>query len=144
MSFSADHLEVTLRPSKWHGVLLTLVHLLALVALGFAGLEPWLAVALGLAVLASFARSLLRSCLLRDAGSVVRIAWHDGQWQLVTGAGNLVPVSLDPSVVVLSWLVIVHFRDANRRRYTVVLLPDSTSPDELRRLRVLLKWQRQQ
>lgn len=140
MTFSKEHLELALRPSKWHCLLLSVVHLLALVALALAGLAPILAIAVGAVVVISFVHSLRRFGLLRDRRSVVRVTWHEGRWQLVLGAGTIMPVDLSATLVVLGWLIVVNFRDAAGTRYPVVLLPDSTSADEFRRLRVLLRW----
>lgn len=140
MTFSGDHLEVSIRPSKWHCGLLAVVHLLALVALGWAGFALPVMLLVGLAVLASLGYTLWRFGLLRDSRSVIRLVWHSGTWQLVLGTGTILPVDLDATTVVLGWLVVANFRDATGRRYAVALLPDSASPDQLRRLRVLLKW----
>lgn len=121
-------------------MLLAVVHLLAIVALALSGLEPWLGAALGFAVFVSFAWALRRFGLLKDGNSVIRVVCQDDQWQVGLESGELLPVTLDSSAVVLGWLVVAHFRDASRYRYPVVVLPDSTGPDVFRHLRVLLKW----
>ena len=95
--------------------------------------------ALGFAVLVSYAYTLRRFGLLRDAHSVIRLAWHSGDWQLVLGSGNVEPVRLDSTTLVLAWLVVANYRDSAGRRYAVVLMRDSADADEFRRLRVLLK-----
>ena len=140
MSFDPHHLEVSIRPSPWHCLLLTLVHLLAIVALGMSGLPLSYMAALGFAVLVSYTYTLRRFGLLRDASSVIRLAWHSGEWQVVLGSGTVEPVHLDSTTLVLAWLVVANFRDSAGRRYPIVLMRDSANADEFRRLRVLLKY----
>jgi len=140
VSFSDEFIEVAVAPSRYHCILLTVVHLLALAALPLSGMEPWLVAALGLAVAASLAWSLRRYGLLKDPRSVIRLVWRDGHWSLGLASGDVVAASLDSNLVVLSWLVVLHFRDERGNRYPVTLFPDSTAPDGLRRLRVMMKY----
>lgn len=139
MTLSADHMDVAIRPSRWHAALLAVVHLLALVALALSGVQIWLAVALGVAVLASFAYTLRRFAMLRDARSVVRVEWRADGWRLALRSGESVTAHLESSVV-LGWLVVMNFRDATRTHFPVTVLPDSVDADAFRRLRVLLGY----
>lgn len=139
MTFEAGQIDVHLVPSVWHRLLLTLVHLLAIVALFLSRLEPWLLVAMICAVLASLIYSFVRFGQLRAADSVVHLSFHDEAWQILLRSGRILQVTPESSVVVLGWLVVINFRDEDRKRYPVTLLPDSTGEDEFRRLKVLLK-----
>ena len=76
MNFQAAHLELCITPSRRHCALLLLVHALAGVALLLSGVEPWLATALGFAILVSFVWSLHRFGLLREARSVVYLVYR--------------------------------------------------------------------
>lgn len=139
MSFSADRLEFAIFPSRAHCILLALVHALALVALALSGVEVWLAGALGLAVVSSFAWSLRRYGLLKDPHSVMRLALAEGEFRLTLRSGETVTANLESNVVVLGWLVVLNFRQQGAR-FPVALFSDSADADALRQLRVLLKF----
>lgn len=137
MTFDAEHLDIHLVPSVWYRLILVTVHSLAIVALFNARLDPWLLGALVFVVVTAMAYSFMRFGMLRSAQSVVHITWDQEAWQLVLRSGRVIPVQLESSTV-LGWLVVLNFRDANKEDYPVSLFPDSTSPDEFRRLKVLL------
>jgi len=62
--------------------------------------------------------------------------WQDtlGQWH---------EAEILPDAYVSRWLVVLNLAEAGRRSLSVVLLPDSAPADELRRLRVWVRWRMQ-
>jgi toxin CptA len=62
-----------------------------------------------------------------------RARWQDGsgQWQ---------EAEILPSSYASDWLVVLKLRASGGRDRSLVLLPDSAAPEELRRLRVWLRW----
>ena len=62
-----------------------------------------------------------------------RARWQDGsrQWQ---------EAEILPSSYASDWLVVVNLRGSGRRSRSLVLLPDCAAAEELRRLRVWLRW----
>jgi len=68
------------------------------------------------------------------------VSCERGQWWAVI-AGKRVSVTLHGEHVVLVWLVVLHLRDVDSNRvHPVVLWPDAARTDDLRRLRVFLKF----
>ena len=136
-------LRIDLRPSRLLSLVLVLAHGLAAysVWISLGGLPRILA---AVAVLASLAVTLAHA-LLRTPGSAVslelaedgRVSWRDrrGAWHEGT---------LGLSHFVSPLLVVVELKPGNRGAKRLTLLADSASRDELRRLRVWLRWGRQQ
>lgn len=108
-------------------------HALALLALWLAALTPAWQIAATVALTASaihYSRRLQNgiTALEADAGGyrlLNRGAWLDAQMR---------------HALVTATLTVVEFRLANGRRLPLVLLPDSLSADDYRRLRVWLRW----
>ena len=71
--------------------------------------------------------------------ALVRItADTEGRWSLQPRSGQRQDSELLADSYVQSWIIVLNFRDAEKRRRTRVLLGDETSPEALRRLRVRL------
>jgi|SRR5215813_7581500 len=134
-------LRIDLRPSRLLSLVLVVAHGLAAysVWISLGGLPKILA---AVAVLASLAATLAHA-LLRTPGSAVslelaedgRASWRDrrGAWR--EGA-------LGSSHFVSPLLVVVELKPRHRGVKRLVLFADSASRDELRRLRVRLRWGR--
>jgi toxin CptA len=75
-------------------------------------------------------RRAVRALELRAAG--------DARWQDSAGRWN--EAEVQPGSYVSSWLVVLNLRAPGGGRCSVVLLPDSAAAEELRRLRVWLRW----
>ena len=56
------------------------------------------------------------------------------------GSGRWHDTEILPGSYVSTWLTIVILRGSSRRRRALVLLPDAAAGDELRRLRLWLRW----
>jgi toxin CptA len=135
-------LRIDLRPSRLLSLVLVLAHGMAVYAvwISLGGLPKILA---AVAVLASLAATLAHA-LLRAPRSAVslelaedgRVSWRDrrGAWHDGT---------LGASHFVSPFLVVVELKPGNRGVKRLILLADSASRDELRRLRVRLRWGRQ-
>ena len=83
----------------------------------------------------------LAQALQRGAGSVRALelaAKGDARWQ--DGSGQWHEADILPSSYVSSWLVVVNLGAGGARGRSVVLLPDCAVAEELRRLRVWLRW----
>lgn len=111
----------------------------------------------GLAALASIANSLawwLRALALATILTGAAMAWQrlwrippvtqlrigeTGAWKLWTATGDEIPADILPSTIVVPWLILLHFRDENRRFHAVPLMPDSLETDGFRRLTVRLR-----
>ena len=134
-------LRIDLKPSRLLSVVLVLAHGLAAYAvwISLAGLPRVLA---GIAVLASLAATLAQA-LLRTPWSAVslelaedeRASWRDrsGTWHEGT---------LGESHFVSPLLVVVELKARDRGVKRAILLADSAGRDDLRRLRVRLRWGR--
>ena len=142
---NARHLPdftVALRPSRCLLVVGGAVHVLAAIAVLIAALPIGLKVVFSLGLALSLAWFWACYGLRRWRNYIARITWVDGRWRLENGVGALLAAELidgysHPSVVILN------FRLETKRRRSLTLLPDSTDPDSLRRLRVFLRIRRE-
>jgi hypothetical protein len=97
-----------------------------------ADLPPWLATAFLLLVGASLARS--RRAPMAESFTL----GGDGQFYIVGPEGSS-PVSLHPHTLVLSFLVVLLYRQESRLR-SITVLADSLAPEDFRQLRLWLRW----
>ena len=136
-------LRIDLRPSRLLLLALVLVHGLAMYAvwISFGGLPRVLA---AVAVLASLAATLA-GALLRTPRSAVSLELaEDGRFSWRDRGGAWHEGTLGVSHFVSPFLVVVQLRPGTRGVKGLILLADSAPRDELRRLRVRLRWGRQQ
>jgi hypothetical protein len=118
------------------------VHLLLSLLLGW-GILPWLSIQpywLPVLLLAWLALAVhlryLRRLHEQSAGTLL-VSSGDWYWNDARGCTELV---LSGAVIVWPQLIVLPFREQHRRwRKTLVLLPDSASADDRRRLRVWLR-----
>jgi len=138
----AAALRIDLKPSLWLAGALGLVHALALLA-AWTSLSGWPQYLVASGVLLS-AVAWIAETLHRSSGAAVslelradgRASWMDrnGTWHDArSGAEHFVSAAL----------VVLSLERTTRRRKWIVLMPDSAQPDEMRRLRVWLRWRRE-
>ncbi len=134
-----DKLTVTLRPS---GILALALTLMAGAALASAWISlPGLALAPVAAGIALAWASHLAQALQRGsrAAHALELDEHGrARWQ--DGSGQWQEAEVLPSSYASTWLVVVNLRAGGRGERSLVLLPDCAAAEELRRLRVWLRW----
>lgn len=152
------YIRVDLRPSALLRVSRAVVHGLAIASLAFLDLGLGIRVILLLLITASFLRVLAGS-----SGQLRAILFIDGSSRLLF-EDRVLEVELQGHVYCTSFLQILHFRRRQLTRlagaeqaglprapqsdcrtgdskFSVVILPDSCSVRNRRRLRTLLRWQ---
>ena len=67
---------------------------------------------------------------------------QDGKLQVRAGDGDWETARVLPDSLVSTRMIVLRYRDKANRTRTLVLLPDSASADDLRRLRASLRWAR--
>lgn len=134
-----ERLYVEIGPSRYYCLLCLLIHLFAFAALWISGLSWYFVAGFGMALVASLVHHLLLNGLLADSESVIAIQCDNGAWYLKIRDSGWVSVWIDAHVTLTRYLVVMNFRDQGGRRYSVALLPDSTSLDDFRRTKVLLR-----
>ncbi|WP_054773658.1 protein YgfX [Methylogaea oryzae] len=83
---------------------------------------------------------MLVGAALTPTASVTRLrVGENGGWTLWRADQEETGLTLLPSTVATSWLILLHFRDGAGRFRAVPLLPDSLPPDGFRRLTVRLR-----
>lgn len=134
-----ERLYVEIVPSRIYCLLCLLIHVLAFGALWLSAL-PWYFVA-GIAVplVVSLAYHLRRFGMLVGDNSVIAMDCHQGVWRLKLAEGGWISVSINNTVTLTRYLVVMNFTDGGGGRYPVTLLPDSTSCESFRRTKVLLR-----
>ena len=134
-------LRLDLKPSHRLAGLLVAAHGLALAA-AWVSLAGWARYLAAAAILVSLVHSVARvlhrvgastvSLELREDG---RASWRnrDGRWhEGILGRNHFVSAAL----------VVLELEPGGRGRKWLVLMQDSTSPEDFRRLRVWLRWRR--
>ena len=134
----SEPLSVTLRPSRFLALALTFMAGAALAGTWFSlPLPGFLPAAAGivLAWIWHLAPALHRG--RRGVRALELGAKGDARWQ--DGSGTWHEAAVQPGSYVSTWLVVVNL-GRGRRDPSLLLLPDSAAADELRRLRVWLRW----
>ena len=129
--------EIELKPSRWLGLMLVGLAVLAWVAIYLAALPGGLQLALGLAV-AGWSAWGWRQAAPRAS---LRLA-TDGQLQILDDSPAWCNAEIQGDSFVSAALIVLRYRAPGGPLRTLVLLPDSADADDLRRLRVLLRWTR--
>jgi len=135
---SHQSLYIALRSSRIGCAIAIALHALAVLA-ALDAPDRWLSAGLLLLVLLSAWATLRR---WRGCGrpEAVRTIERDGagRWWIETCAGERLEVVLASLPVISRLLVALSFR-TDGRRWDLALLPDSAEPDQLRRLRAVLR-----
>lgn len=146
-------LRIPLRRSRLLALLLVLAHGLALAAIWLSGLDVRVHIALKLALLISLLFHLDQAGWLRPrrAATLLRIRPAQGDeaadWLALDFADgrSLEGQVLPGSLVLPACIVILFAREHEaywRRRGQLLLLPDAAEAEDLRALRVRLRWGR--
>lgn len=135
----SDKLTISLRPSGLLALALTLIAAAALacawISLPGLAFVP-VAAGVSLAWAAHVAQALQRgkgAARALELGEQGLARWRDG-------AGHWRETEILPGSYASDWLVVVKLGGSAWRGRSVVLLPDSAAAEELRRLRVWLRW----
>jgi len=127
---------ITLKPSRFAYYLHLVVLLLALSALLLCGITWLIKVFLGLSLL------VVGIWLLKTQNQLIieEIGFEQEHWWAVI-KGNKIKVSLFGEQLVLPWLVVINLRavDTNQK-YSLALWRDAVDKEDLRRLRVFLRY----
>ena len=132
-------LTLSLRPSRILALALTVMAAVALVCawIGLAG-AAFLPVAAGIAIAWAWN---LAPALRRGKRSVCALELAaDGSARWQDGSGQWHDAHILPSSYVSGWLVVMNLGAGSRSVRPLVLLPDCAPAEELRQLRVWLRW----
>ena len=129
------------RRSRWLGLMLLSVHLLAAAVLLVIPLEPVACGLLLLLVALSLGDGLWVQVLRLAPWSLREATWSEQGWQLGFRNGRQRQAVLLPSTLVTVPLVILHFRVGWLRYPSLILTEEVIAPERLRQLRVWLRLQ---
>lgn len=119
---------------------LALAHGVTLLWVLFLPLHAGWHIAAALLISASAWRSITLHALRRDNAAVVHLVWDsEERWMLRRRNGQMLQARLLGDSLVLPFLVVLNFKPAHGRRFSVVLLGDSLPPERFRQLRVRLR-----
>jgi toxin CptA len=126
-------LSVSLKPSRRLLLIQSLAHAVAAAAVLAATIPSWLAAVLLLLIGGSLAR-------MRLAAPVAALLLRgDGRLETVGADGTASEAAVHPHTLVLSFLVVVLYRQDGRLR-SLTLLADSLAAEDFRQLRLWLSW----
>ena len=127
--------EIELKPSRRLGLLLAAMAGLAWAGLWLAALPLWIQLGLGVGVVALSLRGW------RGMRQPVRLRLRaDGRVQLRGATDDWEEVEVRGDSYVSTALIVLRYRTTGGQANALVLLPDSADAEDLRRLRVLLRW----
>ncbi|HWR76196.1 MAG TPA: protein YgfX [Thiobacillus sp.] len=129
--------EIELKPSRRLGLLLAGMLLLALAAVTLAALPGGLQLTLGMAVTGLGAWGWRRALPMASLRVVA-----DGRLQCLDDTAEWCDAEVMGDSFVSTALIVLRYRTAGGQVRTLTLLPDSAAADDLRRLRVSLRWTR--
>lgn len=129
--------EIELKPSRRLGLLLAGMLLLALAAVHLAALPGSVQLALDMTVIGLAGWGWRRTLPMAS----LRIA-ADGRLQCLDGTAEWREADILGDSLVSTVLIVLRYRPAGGPVQTLTLLPDSAATDDLRRLRVSLRWTR--
>ena len=129
-------LSLSLTPSKWLACYLIVLHLLILLALFYLPLSVLALVLVALAVVANGCYCLWRYCYSGHTRWVDSFAYSHQTWLL--HRGKCTERAALKSATVWRFMVVLNFL-GEQGACSLVLLPDNCCPQQLRRLRVMLK-----
>ena len=129
--------EIELKPSRRLGLLLLGWAALALTAIHLADVSAASEFALGVVVIGLALWGWRRAAPTAS----LRIA-ADGRLQCVDDTAEWRDAEVLEDSFVSTALIVVRYRTADRQVRSLTLLPDSADADDLRRLRVSLRWAR--
>jgi len=97
---------------------------------------------LSLGVLICIVYVVLFQALLMLPWSLITLTLNSkNQWLLKNNAGKEIQVLIEGQTFVSHYLTVINMRDAkNRRRYSMVIIPERVDTEDYRILRVLLRW----
>jgi hypothetical protein len=127
-------LTIPLRPSRRLLLVQAIAHLVAGGAVLVSTIASWLAAALLLLV----GLSLTRQQRLSPVTAIVLRG--DGNIDIVGADGTVIEAAVHPHTLVLSFLVVLLYRQQGRLR-SLVLPGDSLATEDFRQLRLWLRWQ---
>lgn len=129
--------RIELKPSRLLGLLLGAMSVLALGAIYLAALplaaQGVLAVSVVGALAYGWKRLQAPADLRIEAAGTLQCRDEEGEW---------IPLEVLGDSLVTRYMIVLRYRRPGTRAHTRVLMPDSASADDLRRLRVSLRWAR--
>lgn len=135
--YYVEPLILEIRPSRLIAILVLTMHVITALVCAQLPVSLFSRLVLLLAVIGS----LMCNGVLYRKRTPRRLFWSQEQgWRITTRDGRELEVELLPDHYLGAWLVIVRFRDQDRKTQTVMLAQDSARPDGLRRLRVMLRF----
>jgi len=126
-------LSVSIKPSRRLLLIQSFAHVVAAGAVLSAVLPSWLASILLLLIGASLA------CLRGMSPVEGMVLSRDGRFEIVGADGTASEAIVHPHTLVLSFLVLLLYRQEGRLR-SVTLLADSLAAEDFRQLRLWLRW----
>ncbi|MEW8400919.1 MAG: protein YgfX [Candidatus Thiodiazotropha sp.] len=141
MSGKIQALTLQPRPSRKLHACLVAVHLLALLVILLAPMLPWHRAML-LLILTLQGYLSYRQTRKGSGRRIIRARIRpDGRARITMGDGRKLAARIRQDTLITPWLILLRFDlDRGWRQPALLLIPGSLSEDEMRRLRVLLRF----
>lgn len=132
-------LSVKLQPSQQLGYFIIGIHAISLICIGLYTAPQALKIVLSFLVVLQAACTYRHFVLFKSPHSIIQLeCTPHGKWFLVNTQLQLIAAELLGSSVVTHYLIILHFKSDAFFKRSVLLLRDSISKEEWRKLRVYL------
>lgn len=135
-------LELELRSSRLIAAYLLCIHAAALASLVPLSLPSWLKIGAVIPLSWSALYGLRRHAWRTAAAAIAGVRLHaDGSIELLRRGGAVEAAAVEPASTLLPFAIVIRVRYAERRGgCAVVVAPDALSAEQLRQLRVWLRW----
>lgn len=134
--------SISIRPCIWLKIWIYLIHLVSIPTVIFSGIPLVMRMAIFPAIFVNLYLVRKKFILLKSRSSVVSVYLNDlEEWWLTTADGRTFMATLMPAAVVNPLLTVLCFKSGDQR-YPVILTPQKGNQNELRRLRVRLRFKR--
>ena len=133
------------RPSRWINILLLISHLGAVLCLFLSNIIVWVKLVLITVIVYSYARHSYSPLGLKGVNYSSQLMLNsEDEWKLISSEGAIKPLHLKSGSYVHPKLIVLRLSADENKDYTFILTQDNTDSTTLRRLRVRLRYKKQQ
>lgn len=127
--------RLVLQPSRILFLSVLTLFILAAACVWWLDLSLWVKLILSCALVVYFMWTNWRAICLQGKKTVQSVQWNDTVWRLSFAKGEEIDATLLPSSIVTRYLILLYLKSSQGKRFNVLLLADSASSDQLKRLR---------
>lgn len=132
-------MKVALRPSVFFLILLTFLHIGAIIIMCILPFFWLICLASSIIISLHLIHCLKKYVFLKSISSIKQVEYQNNQWLLITANGNIIEAQIQGNSFQSPLLIILHFRPAViSKTITTLIFTNSCNPNCFRKLRAKL------